>query len=158
MRTTLAVRKRVMDAFGFDEIEMWVPPKHPGLYLIHMRDGTPLKVGIGVDVRKRLMQHRRSPDSGLRLKSGGDRAIPDDVVCKRSILGKHLYYDEAIAPDYDLKTQAGRQQFLQDNCVVTVFLTDTKSDAREIERHYEASGAFRYVGRVHVRTDRRQAL
>ncbi|MBN1458715.1 MAG: hypothetical protein JXA57_04210 [Armatimonadetes bacterium] len=131
----------------FSEIDA-LPAGLPGLYEIRLLDGSGLKIGIAKDVRKRLMAHRRSPDSGLRLKPGGVRSNPSDVVCKRSILGKHLYYDEAIAPGYDLKTQSGRQQFLLNNCTIDVRFTTSKEAARELERRLEASGDYRYVGNV----------
>ena len=143
-----------MISFDFAEVEKRIEPGLSGLYMIHLRDGLPLKVGIATDLRRRLRHHRQSPDSGLRLKAGGDRSRPEDVKCSRSILGKHLYYDEAIGPGYDLRTEAGRQRFLQERCVVSVQLTPTRAEARGIERTLEASGGFRYVGAVRVRTVR----
>jgi len=142
-----------MQDIRFSEVDK-LPQGQPGLYEVLLLDGTPLKVGIGKNLRKRLMNHRRSPDSGLRLKQGGDRLNPDDVVCKCSILGKHLYYDRAIAPGYDLETQAGRRQFLLEQCKLRVRFTASREEARDLERAMEAAGAYRYVGRVVVRPAR----
>jgi hypothetical protein len=144
-----------VNGIRFSEVDA-LPAGLPGLYEVVMLDGTLLKVGIGNNLRKRLMNHRRSPDSGLRLKNGGDWSRPDDVVCKCSILGKHLYYDEEIAPGYNLKTQAGRQQFLEERCRVCYRLTATKDEARNIERQLEATGKYRYLGKVGVRRPARK--
>jgi len=151
MRLTLAVQESRVMELEFSQIEQFIERGRRGLYMIYLRDATPLKVGIAGDLRRRLMHHRRSPDSGLRLKPGGDRSRPEDVECKRSILGKHLYYDEEIAPGYDLKTQAGRQAFLRENCTLRVLLTQTRAEARELEKQWEATGQFRYVGLVRIR-------
>jgi hypothetical protein len=72
---------------------------------IHTNDGCALKVGIGMNLRERLSQHRDSLDSRLRLKPGGTRDNPDDVESKGSILAKHLYYDSSVTSGYDLKSE-----------------------------------------------------
>lgn len=124
--------------------------KRPGVYEVHTRSGA-AAVGIAADLKKRLRQHRASRDSALKLKSEGDRKNPNDVLSKQSILAKHLYYDSEIAPAFDLTTELGRQRFLQTECVVHYEYTATRDAAREFEKRREASGRFRYVGRVRAR-------
>lgn len=134
----------------FCEIEVEVPAE-PGIYKIYTDTGIPLKVGIGGNLRKRLLQHRASRDSCLRVKPGGMRCNPDDVVSKGSVLAKHLYYDRSITTDYDLKVQAGRRSYLIENCYIIFNLTVNKEAARALEKHQEKSGSFRYVDRVTMR-------
>jgi hypothetical protein len=114
-------------------------------------DGVPLKVGIADDLRARLLQHRASRQSALKLKPGGDRSRPGDLESKGSVLAKHLYYDETVAPNHDLKTEVGRRAFLETGCVVRVEPTCTRQEARVLEKQREAAGVFRYVGRVRIR-------
>jgi hypothetical protein len=71
----------MMSKVRFEKIENQIP-SGPGLYEIHTDTGIALKVGIGVSLRKRLLKHQASRQSCLRLKSGGDRRNPDDVVSK----------------------------------------------------------------------------
>lgn len=125
----------------------------PGLYEVHTVSGIKLKVGTGSNLKQRLQDHRASRQSGLKLKPGGDRSQPQDVVSKKSILAKHLYYDEAIAPEYDLKTEAGRRDFLMNSCVVFIQPTTSLLEARRMEKKLETSGAFRYVGDVRIRRE-----
>lgn len=139
-----------MSKVRFEEIENRIP-SGPGLYEIHTDTGIALKVGIGVNLRKRLRQHLASRQSCLRLKSGGERRNPDDVVSKGSILAKHLYYDQSIAPMYDLRSEDGRRRFLFEKCHIVFRTTNTKQAARELEKLHECGGAFRYMGRVTVR-------
>jgi hypothetical protein len=139
-----------MKRVTFDEIEDVVPPS-PGLYEIHTLSGVPLKVGIGVDVRERLLQHRASRESGLKLKDSGDWANPDDVASKKSIVAKHLYYDRSITNEYDLKTEWGRRQFLLNDCFILFEITDSKAAAEVRERELEGTGRYRYCGRVQCR-------
>jgi hypothetical protein len=134
----------------FSEIEVEVPAK-PGIYEIHTDTGIPLKVGIGGNLRVRLLQHRASRDSCLRLKPGGMRCNPDDVVSKGSILAKHLYYDQSITADYNLQVQADRRRYLINNCFIVFSLTETKEAARALEKVLENSGSFRYVYRATIR-------
>ena len=134
--------------FRFSEIEQCVPPSVPGVYQIRMIRGTKLKAGIGGDLLRRLKTHRASRQSGLLLRLDGDWSNPSDVESKASILAKHLYFDEVIAPGYDLKSETGRQQFLEDCCVIDVQLTASRDEARHIEADLEASGGFRYQGDV----------
>jgi hypothetical protein len=129
----------------FSEIERRAPAG-PGIYEVHMLNGTPLKVGIGVNLKKRLIRHRAS--GGLRLKPGGAWADPTDVRSKSSILAKHLYYDTSITKKYNLRTQEGRRAFLLECCYVAVQPTRSKEDARGLERIKELSGQFRYRGAV----------
>jgi len=55
----------------FSEIETTVPPgAAPGLYEIVTDEGKLLKVGISGNLRRRLVQHRQSKQSRLKLKEG----------------------------------------------------------------------------------------
>src|SRR5688572_10956173 len=124
-------------------------PASPGKYEIHYEldkeENIPLKVGIGVNLRKRLLNHKASRQTGLRLKPNGIWENPDDVISKSSIMAKHFFYDETIIKDYNLKEQPGRQQFLMDNCFIVFEQTETIDKARELERIAEENGLFRYV-------------
>ena len=141
---------------NFDEIEANIQNK-PGYYEIHTKQGIALKVGIGVNIRKRLINHRASRQSALRHAQGGgivdpnDILNPNDVKSKSSILAKHLYFDETIAPNYNLKKQKCRRAFLIENCYIEFLETETKAIAREIEIDRENTGLFRYVGIVEIR-------
>jgi len=137
--------------FRFDEIEQYVRKRQPGLYEISTLSGVNLKVGISVNLLNRLKAHRASRNSGLKLKPGGSWDNPSDVLSKKSILAKHLFFDRAISSSYNLRTESGRREFLQQECVISVVLTKTKADAREIEKKREVSGDFRYVGKVVVK-------
>jgi hypothetical protein len=130
----------------FSEIEQFVPSQ-PGLYEIYKSDGEALKVGIAVNLRKRLIQHRRSRQSRLLLKSCGCWSNPADVRSRQSILAKHLYFARTI-DGYSLETEAGRQAFLEECCYITFIVTTTREEARALERLKEASGAFRFAGWV----------
>jgi hypothetical protein len=134
----------------FDEINSVVPAK-PGIYEIRTDMGTALKVGIADNLLKRLRQHRDSRQSCLRLKPGGKRCNPDDVVSKGSVLAKHLYYDRSITADYDLESEAGRRRFLVDKCHIVFEVTETKKVARQLEKPRERDGSFRYVNRISIR-------
>ena len=142
-------QRAMVTTIRFDQVGRDVPAK-PGIYEIHTDTGTALKVGIGINLRKRLLQHRASRQSCLRLKSGGKRSNPDDVVSKGSILAKHLYYDRSIAGDYDLKSEVERRKFLVENCYITFEVTETKACARELERLREQQRSFRYQNRVSI--------
>ena len=128
----------------FSEIETTVPAS-PGLYEIVTDEGGLLKVGISGNLRKRLIQHRQSRQSRLKLKEVGDWSNPSDVMSKQSILAKHLFF---FSPDtgFDLKTEAGRQAFLEQRCHVLVTVTLTREEAREMELLKERSGAYQFVG------------
>jgi len=141
----------VLLTIRFSEIEARIAPGQPGLYEIRTLSGEKLKVGMAKDLRDRLVAHRASRQSGLRLKPGGDWSRPDDVDSKKSILAKHLYYDEAIAPDYDLKTEAGRRAFLSEACIILVEPTNSRQRARDLEKKREDRGGFRYFGDVVIR-------
>jgi hypothetical protein len=122
--------------------------QEPGVYEIHTDTGLALKVGIGKNLRKRLLQHRASLQSCLKLKQGGKWTNPNDVQSKGSILAKHLYYDLSLTNDYDLKTEAGRRAFLHERCyIVLIKITKTKDEARSIEKQLEKDGKnkYRYV-------------
>jgi hypothetical protein len=128
----------------FSEIEIAVPPTS-GLYEIVTDEGKLLKVGISGNLRKRLVQHRQSKQSRLKLKEGGDWSNPNDVMSKQSILAKHLFF-HSPTPGYDLKTESGRQSFLEQRCHVLVIVTSTREEAREMEKLKEQSGAYQFVG------------
>ena len=134
----------------FSEIERIVPAQ-AGIYEIHTFAGTPLKVGISGNLRRRLLQHRASRQSALKLKAGGQRCNPSDVQSKGSILAKHLYYDTSLVADYDLKLEAGRQMFLEEKCYFIFDLTANRAEARELEKLREHQSQFRYVGNASKR-------
>lgn len=139
-------------SFRFSEIEQHVPASGPGLYEIHTITGAPLKVGISKSLRKRLLQHRASRQSGLKLKPGGTRENPRDVESKNSVLAHHLYYDAQISPSIQLKSESGRRDFLENFCLIVIELTDSFDAARTLEKSRELSGIFRYVGPVMKRS------
>ncbi len=128
-----------------------VVPAGPGIYEIYTNTGTPLKVGIGHNLQKRLLQYRASRQSCLRLKLGGDRSNPEDVMSKGSILAKHLYYDPSLSIEHDLTTEAGRRSFLEESCLIAFEETKTREKARELEKLREHEKVFRYCKRVEVR-------
>ena len=68
----------------FPEIDTHVP-KASGVYEIHTDEGVPLKVGVAIDLLKRLKSHRASRDSGLRWKKGSDGRIWLRVPERRAI-------------------------------------------------------------------------
>ncbi len=140
-----------MNKIRFNEIEDVVPLDKPGIYEIHTIAGVPLKVGISGNLRKRLLQHRASRQSGLRLKPSGNFSNPSDVASKASVLAKHLYYDRSITSKYDLTTEAGRRSFLQECCYIIFDVTEDRIEAKDIERQREENDSFRYVGECHVR-------
>ncbi|WP_420933179.1 hypothetical protein ACOJR9_11880 [Alteromonas sp. A081] len=120
----------------------------PGLYQIFTDDGTPLKVGIASKLRARLRQHAKSSQKYLRFKHEGTDIQPSDVRSTRSILAKHLYFDSSIAPSFGLTTEEGRRKFLQAECYLLITYTDSKVNARELEKLFEAKRIFRYQGTV----------
>jgi hypothetical protein len=132
----------------FSEIEDKVPDCKRGIYEIHTDNGIPLKVGISVNIKNRLRQHRDSYDRYLKLKPSGNRDNPNDVKSKRSILAKHLYYDESLSDEYNLKHEDGRQKFLENRCHIKFKTTRTKANARSLEKLRENCGCFRYTGKV----------
>lgn len=133
----------------FCEIERHIRPE-PGLYEIHTLKGRALKVGIGINLLRRLKSHRASRDSGLRWRGGCDRTNPRDVMSKSSILAKHLYFDASITRDYDLKTEGGRRTFLVERCYLIVRAMPLHR-AEALEEKAERSGRFRYTGEVRLR-------
>lgn len=131
----------------FSEIESSVLAR-PGIYEIHTDSGIPLKVGIGGNIQKRLLQHRASRQARLKLKAGGQCSNPSDMQSKESILAKHLYYDTTVTTDFDLTLEAGRTAFLEEKCHIIFQTTSSRAEARELERKKENGGCFRYIGRV----------
>jgi uncharacterized protein (DUF4415 family) len=133
----------------FAEIEREVPAK-PGIYEIYTDTGIPLKVGVSANLRKRLLQHRASRQSGLRLKPLGQHHNPDHIKSKSSILAKHLYFDRTITADYDLTSESGRRMFLERNCYIRFEIRPSRSDARELEMRREVHGSYRYMRKVAI--------
>lgn len=66
-------------------------------------------------------------------------------MSKQSILAKHLFF-YSREPGFDLKSEAGRQAFLEQRCHILVKVTSNREEARELEKHMERSGAYRFVG------------
>ena len=110
-----------------------------------------LKVGIASNLLRRLRQHGKSSQHRLVSPMPGPWVHPNQVVSKGPILAKHLYFDRGITTRYNLKTQEGRAQFLEERCQLRYTLTTTDSAARRMEKRLEQSGKYRYVGRVRVR-------
>jgi hypothetical protein len=136
-----------MKRIRFNEIDEKAP-EQPGIYEIHTNDGTALKVGIGKNLRKRLIQHRDSRQSRLKLIPGGNWSNPSDVVSKGSILAKHLFFDEIITKNFNLKTENGRKEFLMKDCYILFEITATREEAWLQEQTLEDPALYRYVGRV----------
>lgn len=142
-------------SIDFAEIEDTIADS-PGLYRIYTKTRIALKCGIGENLKRRLRNHRASYQSGLRLKQGGvvdskAKIDPNCVRSKKSILAKHLFFDEEIALNYDLKTQQGRHDFLLNECYIEFEYTETKKEARKLERELESKQEFRYQGLVKIR-------
>lgn len=131
----------------FHEIPEKVPAR-PGIYEIYTNDGVALKVGIASNLRQRLRQHARSKQSSLKFAHDQPGLSPGEVRSKQSILAKHLYFDSSISTEYDLTSEQGRQTFLNEFCHLIILETETREEARRIEREKEAMGGYRYVGRV----------
>ena len=143
------------DEIRFRDIRAKIP-KGPGLYEIHTRSGRALKMGIGKNLRARLLKHRASLQRALVAKDGHNRANPDNVVSKGSILAKHLYYDSSLTRCYDLKTQRGRRRYLEERCRIRFWAPDHPGPSfmrrlRGLEKWLEEVGHFRYVGKVKKR-------
>lgn len=134
----------------FSELADVVPPQ-PGVYEIHTLTGVPLKVDISGNLRKRMLQHRASRQSALKLVAGGQPGNPKDLSSKASILAKHLYYDTTLATEYDLTSEIGRRRFLEERCYFTLEETASRVEARELERLRERELPFRYLGVVQQR-------
>ena len=77
------------------------------------------------------------------LTPGGDLSIPNNVRSKSSILAKHLYYDQTITTNYDLKCEVCRRKFLLENCYILVAETNTREQAHILELRREQGGTFR---------------
>lgn len=133
----------------FEDIDEKVLNGRPGIYEICTNDGVALKVGIGTNLKKRLIQHRDSKDNRLKLRLGGSWDNPNDVVSKGSILAKHLFFDQLITTrdKYDLTEEEGRQNFLNNECYILFEITETIDIARSIEKWLENRAIYRYIGR-----------
>jgi hypothetical protein len=129
---------------AFSDIPTKVPDG-PGLYEIHALAGTAMKVGISSNLRRRLIQHGESKQQYL-LCPDGNWSDPDKVMSKRSVLAKHLYFYSAEG--YDLKLEEERRRFLNERCYILFKVTSSRVEARELEKELEATGRFRFVGRV----------
>ena len=136
------------DRICFTEIATKIQDE-PGIYVIWMQSGIPLKVGIARNLRRRLKTHAVSRDSGLKGLEANPMH-PRDLTSKASILAKHLYFDRAltVASTYDLRTENGRKKFLAEKCYITFQVTKTRDEARELEKQLEKTGAFRYAHAV----------
>jgi hypothetical protein len=134
----------------FEQIASDVP-ESSGIYEIHTHCGTPLKVGIAKNLKRRLASHFVSRQSGLKAKVRGTSSwsCPSEVVSKASILAKHLYFDRAISSACSLLTEDGRRSFLSSSCYIE-FEPLPLELAKKQERVREQSGTFRYFGRVRV--------
>jgi hypothetical protein len=121
----------------------------PGIYEIRS-DLTLLKVGMSVDLYRRLRDHARSPQRGLK-GSAEPWENPSQVASKRSILAKHLYFDRSIAPEFDLRTEDGRRSFLETRCMVRYQVLPTEEAALAREQEMEERGGYRYLGDVLIR-------
>ncbi|WP_323016879.1 hypothetical protein [Castellaniella sp.] len=130
---------------NFVDIEEVIPTR-PGIYGIYTLDNTPLKVGISVNLRRRLRQHKESKQKYLSLRPNGCWENPADVKSTRSILAKHLYF--WAADGFNLKCETDRQRYLLDNCYILFKTTESREEAREIEKRLEATGGFQFVGRT----------
>jgi hypothetical protein len=141
----------VLRMIRFSEIDERVCAR-PGVYEIHTIGGLPLKVGIGSNLLCRLRSHRASRQSGLRTALADLRRAsnPGQVVSKASILAKHLFFDAAIAPGYDLRSERGRREFLETQCRVSVEYCVSREEAAQIERERERTARFRYCRKVVV--------
>jgi len=120
----------------------------PGLYQIFTDEGMPLKVGIASNLRSRLRQHIRSAQKYLVFKTYDGSPNPNNVVSKRSILAKHLYFDEELTNSYDLKSEEGRNSFLINECYALITYTESREKAKELEAKFESMKIFRYQGTV----------
>jgi len=136
---------RDFDRTNFASIEKSIPER-PGIYGIYTLDNVPLKVGISVNLRRRLRQHKESRQKYLLLRFNGNWANPADVKSTRSILAKHLYF--STADGFNLKLETDRQRYLLENCYILFKTTGSREEAREIEKQLEATGKFRFIGRV----------
>ena len=78
-----------------------------GLYQIHTFDGMPLKVGIAKNLRRRLKQHYKSSQNKLKSTSDAKIIGPSHLKSKQSILAKHMFFDNSLTTDFDLKSESG---------------------------------------------------
>lgn len=151
-----SLMKHVIESrISFDKISESIS-NSPGIYEIWTKSGIGLKVGISLNILKRLKDHAASRASGLKKKPTSDNKNlkPNDFISKKSILAKHLYFDKTIVSRsasqkvYDLTSENGRRDFLRDCCYVIFEQTTSTAEAREKEKEREESGIFRYTGDV----------
>lgn len=74
----------------------------------------------------------------------------DEVFCApREGLGCiQAYLLFASVFGYDLQTESGRQRYLEERCHLFITLTNTREEARDMERPKEKRGDYRFGGRV----------
>ena len=131
----------------FSQVKDLVEPTS-GIYEIFTNEGIALKVGIAKDLKKRLTDHGKSKQSRIKIKDATQAMEPHNVISKKSILAKHLYFDRNISKNYDLTTELGRQAFLEHECYVVVTRTSTREEARVLEIKLEKVRIHRYLGLV----------
>jgi len=122
----------------------------PGVYEIRFDPVTLLKVGMSGDLYRRLSDHARSAQLGLKGPPEPWKS-PRDVQSKRSILAKHLYFDRSIATDLNLRTEQDRRTFLEGRCSVRYQVLPTTGAARALEQEMEKAGGHRYLRDVRIR-------
>ena len=103
-------------------------PKKPGLYEIYRNDGTPLKVGISKNLRRRLMSNHRLSST------------------YNSTLACHMKRDKTLAPEYNLAKKSKRREFLENECYILWEVIEDEEELRRREKELEATGKFRYTG------------
>jgi hypothetical protein len=139
--------------FSYDALTMSFDSLHeiqntPGLYQIHTFDGVPLKVGIAKSLRSRLRQHFKSSQRRLKPTTTGEISQPNHLISKQSILAKHLFFDNTLTTEYDLKTENGRHEFLKQETYLMITYTPDRDEAKRIEEIAESADLWRYKGRV----------
>jgi hypothetical protein len=137
------------DWMRFSDVPQSLRGRH-GVYEVRFDSLTLLKVGMSGDLYRRLSDHARSAQLGLKGPPGPWES-PKDVQSKRSILAKHLYFDRSIAPDLNLRTEQGRQAFLEGRCTVRYQVLPTTEAARALEQAMEKAGDYRYLRDVRIR-------
>ena len=109
-----------------------------------------LKVGMSGNLYRRLCDHARSPQRGLKGPAE-PWENPSQVASKRSILAKRLYFDRSITPEFDLRTQDGCRSFLETRCMVRYQVLSTEEVVLAREQEMEERGGYRYLGDVLIR-------
>jgi hypothetical protein len=118
----------IMNKSRFTKPRLSDVPQKRGLYQIYRNDGTPLKVGISDNLRRRLMTNHRVSNTD------------------NSMLAVHMKLDASLTPDYDFAKRTHRQQFLKKECYILWEVIEDKEELRRREKELEATGSFRYTG------------